>query len=115
MDKAHKIGEQIKGLIDQLVVLSSNGASSGESPKGKKFASPIAKQKGASGALAMLTDEGFFDSPRNIAVIMDKLKEVGRHYPQTSVSMNLLNLVKRRSFTRLMDKETKNWLYVLRK
>lgn len=113
MDKAEKIAIQIKDLVDQLVVLSNT--TSQNNTKGKKFLVPTNNYKGAAGALSMLTEEGFFDSPQNIAMIMDKLKEIGRHYPQTSVSMNLLNLVKRRSFTRLMDKQTKNWLYVLRK
>lgn len=113
MPKANKIAEQIKGLVDELVALSSEN--SVNNSKKEKTLSLTSNHKGASGALVMLTDEGFFDSPRSIAVIMDKLKEVGRHYPQTTVSMNLLNLVKRRTFTRLMDKETKNWLYVLRK
>lgn len=112
MSKAQKIAEQIKLLLDELVVLA------GEKPtiksNAKKEIGNITR-KGAAGALAMLTDEGFFDSPKEISVIMEKLKEIGRHYPQTTVAMNLLNLTKRRTFNRLKDKGSKNWLYVLRK
>lgn len=103
-----KIAEQIKNLVDELVAMSTNGK------KGKKqsIATP---NKGAIGAIAMLTEEGFFDEPKDISIIMEKLKEVGRYYPKTTVSMNLLNLTRRRVFNRLKDKDKKNWLYVLRK
>lgn len=103
-----KIAEQIKNLVDELVAMSIN------EKKGKKqnIATP---NKGAIGALSMLIEEGFFDEPKDISIIMEKLKEVGRYYPNTTVSMNLLNLTRRRVFNRLKDKDKKNWLYVLRK
>lgn len=112
MSKAQKIAEQIKLLLDELVVLA------GEKPiKKSNNKSQIVNttRKGAAGALTMLTDEGFFDSPKEISVVMEKLEEIGRYYPQTTIAMNLLNLTKRRKFNRLKDKGTKNWLYVLRK
>lgn len=103
-----KIAEQIKNLVDELVVMSTNGK------KGKKQ-SIAATNKGAIGAIAMLTEEGFFDKPKDISIIMERLEKVGRYYPKTTVSMNLLNLTRRRVFNRLKDKDKKNWLYVLRK
>ncbi|MFA6918898.1 MAG: hypothetical protein WC244_02155 [Patescibacteria group bacterium] len=108
-NNAQKIAEQIKSLVDELVTISG-----GVSTK-KQKAKIVSVPKGASGALTLLTDDGFFDAPRDISTIMEKLKEIGRYYPQTSISMNLLNLTKRRMFNRLKDKESKNWLYVLRK
>ena len=107
-----KIAQQIKDLVDQLVILSGEKS---ETKSSTKTVASVATKKGASGALAMLTDEGFFNEPREISVIMEKLKEVGRYYPQPSVSMNLLNLTRRRIFTRLSDKETNKYLYVLKK
>jgi len=111
-NKAKKIAEQIKNLVDELSSISG-----GVSIKKKKIQKreSIAVPKGATGALTILTEDGFFDIPRDIATIMEKLKEIGRYYPQTSISMNLLNLTKRRTFNRFKDKESKNWLYVLRK
>ena len=111
MSKAQKIAEQIKLLLDELIVLA------GEKPTIKSNTRREivnVTRKGAAGALAMLIDEGFFDSPKEISVIMEKLKEIGRHYPQTTVAMNLLNLTKRRTFNRLKCKGSKNWHYVLR-
>lgn len=112
-NKAQKIVEQIKLLLDELAVLAGDKALVRFGSKIKMEKS--ATKKGASGALTMLTNEGFFDSPKEISTIMEKLKEIGRHYPQTTVAMNLLNLTKRRTFNRLKDKGSKNWLYVLRK
>jgi len=108
-NNAQKIAEQIKRLVDELATIS------GDVSTKKQKAKIVSVPKGASGALTLLTDDGFFDTPRDISTIMEKLKEIGRYYPQTSISMNLLNLTKRRIFNRLKDKESKNWLYVLRK
>lgn len=108
-----EIAKEIKLLADQLITIID------EQPKlSKQFSKQINKAsttKGASGALSMLIDEKFFDTPKDISLIMERLKEIGRYYPRTTISMNLLNLVKRRTFNRLKDKETKNWQYVLRK
>lgn len=112
MNTPQKIADQIKVLLDELV--SMTGEKAVAKSGAKRVVSTLAP-KGASGALKILTDDGFFDTPQEISKIMEKLKEIGRYYPQTSVSMNLLNLKKRREFNRIKDKETKNWLYVLRK
>lgn len=110
--EALNIGEQIKELVDQLVAISDS------KPIDKKVLRQTGittTTKGASGALSLLINEGFFDSPKDLNLIMEKLKEIGRYYPKPTVSMNLLNLTKRRTFNRLKDNETKGWQYVLRK
>lgn len=112
MNTPQKIADQIKTLLDQLVEMTGEKA---VAKVGAKKVASTSIPKGASGALKILTDDGFFDTPQDISKIMEKLKEIGRYYPQSSVSMNLLNLTKRREFNRIKDKETKNWLYVLRK
>ena len=110
--EAQKIAEQIKVLVDCLVDMSSEKTSSKKSSKHVKTPN---NTKGASGALKILIGEGFFDEPRDLTIIMKKLGEIGRHYPKTSISMNLLNLTKRRTFTRIKDSKTKKWQYVLRR
>ena len=107
-----KIVNQIKSLLDELVATTEGKSNLKTSVKQRSV--PIIP-KGASGALKILTDDGFFDTPQDISKIMEKLKEIGRYYSQPSISMNLLNLTKRREFNRIEDKETKNWLYVVRK
>ena len=113
MNTPQKIADQIKTLLDELVEMTGEKAVTRTGAK--KVVSLSSTKKGASGALKILTDDGFFDTPQDLSKIMEKLKEIGRYYPQPSVSMNLLNLTKRREFNRIKDKETKNWLYVLRK
>ena len=112
MNTPQKIADQIKTLLDELVGMTEGKAMA---KTGAKRIVSTSVPKGASGALKLLTNDGFFDTPQDISKIMEKLKEIGRYYPQPSVSMNLLNLTKRREFNRIKDKETKNWLYVLRK
>ena len=112
MNTPQKVADQIKALLDELVAMTGEKA---VAKTGAKRVVSALVPKGASGALKILTDDGFFDTPQDISKIMEKLKEIGRYYPQTSVSMNLLNLTKRREFNRIKDKETKNWLYLLRK
>ena len=110
--EARKIAEQIKVLVDELVFLSI------EKPSGKKLSKkvkPSKSTKGCSGALSILREEGFFNKPKDISAIMIKLEEIGRYYPKTTVSMNLLNLTKRRTFSRIKNNKTKKWQYVLRR
>ena len=98
---------QIKKLVDELATLFSHTTSSHK----QKF--PPSK-KGAAGAISMLIEEGFFDSPKDLQSVLEKLKEIGRHYPRPLVSMNLLNLTKRRVFNRLKEGK-KTWQYVIRR
>ncbi len=113
MNNPQKIAEQIELLLDELVTMAGEKPTSKLSSK--RQVTNVVSPKGASGTLTMLMNEGFFDAPKDISTVMEKLKEIGRYYPQTTISMNLLNFTKRRTFNRLKDKETKNWLYVLRK
>jgi len=106
-----KIAEEIKQLVDQLVAVSTAGPS-----VGKDFVKAKTRpKKGSSGALSMLIEEGFFDSPKDLQTIIGRLQEIGHWHPKPNVSMNLLNLTKRRIFNRLKDNKTKKWQYVLRK
>jgi hypothetical protein len=107
-----QIAEQITSLVNELVEMTGGKVSIKVESKNTSF-STIAK--GASGALKILEEEGFFDDPKDISNIMEKLKELGRYYSIPSISMNLLNLTKRRIFSRIKDAETGNWLYVIRK
>lgn len=105
---AQLLGNKIKKLIDQLAQMVSSSKASTKSAKKRDF-------KGASGALNMLIDEGFFDSPKDLSSIKGKLEEIGRYYSDSLVAMNLLNLTKRRILNRLRDNKTRIWRYILRK
>ena len=105
---------EIKGLVNELET-AMGGASSAQKTSSPKQSSAVAVPKGALGAVTMLLDEGFLDTPKDIAQIMEKLKQIGHYHKRPAISMNLLNLSKRRILNRFKNKETKNWEYVIRK
>lgn len=105
--RADELVAQIKKLVEELAALSSQTTHN----RKQKF-SP--NKKGAAGAILMLIDEGFFDSPKDLQSVLEKLKEIGRYYPKPLVSMNLLNLTKRRVLNRLKEGK-KTWQYVIRR
>lgn len=114
MDKNPRtIAKKISELLDELVVMAeAPTAPSKSGTASKKDKKPI---KGAAGALHMLIEEGYFKTPKELRAIMDRLKEVGHYHSQETVSMNLLNLKKRRILNRFENKESKKWEYVTRK
>lgn len=59
-----------------------------------------------------LKEEGFFNKPKGLADIKEKLASLGMIYPVTSLSGTVLSLVKRRALGRV--KEKGRWCYVAR-
>lgn len=112
MRSSNTIINEIKVLLNELEV------SLGGTEKKSKNMGKIVKTsepKGALGAISLLVEEKFFDTPKNISQVMERLTEIGHYHQKTAVSMNLLNLVKRRTFNRFKNKETKKWEYVTRR
>lgn len=105
--------DEIKNMLDELG--SSLGTKSVRNKSVDKSHDTISSPKGALGAINILIEEKFFDTPKEISVILEKLKEIGHYHKSTAIAMNLLNLTKRRILNRFKNKETKNWEYVIRK
>ncbi len=70
-------------------------------------------KKGCVGALQSLIEEGFFSELKKLEEVLTKLEEEGEPYSRALVSMNLLNLVKRKVLRRI--KREDKWQYVIRK
>jgi hypothetical protein len=104
---------EIKGLLDELGSSFSVKLSYSQSVNKTKASASF--PKGALGAINMLIEEKFFDTPKEMSAVIEKLKELGHYHKSTAVAMNLLNLTKRRTLNRFKNKETKNWEYVIRK
>ena len=104
---------EIKKLLDELG--GSLGIKTDHSQITKKTKVDTSSPRGALGAINMLIEEKFFDTPKEISAVIEKLKEVGHYHKSTAVAMNLLNLTKRRTLNRFKNKKTKNWEYVIRK
>jgi hypothetical protein len=109
--KANEIIAEIKVLLDELEGAEAGGSSSKNVQAVKKV---IKKATGCIGAIQELIDEGFFEAQKTASEVIDKLKEEGQpSYSHGLVSMNLLNLVKRKVLRRV--KENDQWQYILRK
>lgn len=100
--------EDVQSIIRQL---------GGGSGRGKK-ALRVAAAKGgkrlptATDAILELKEEGFFDKPKALADIKEKLADQGMIYPLTSLSGVVLVLVRRRQLGRV--KVDGRWSYVSR-
>ncbi len=112
MKKASEIANQIHELVDQLVEMSGEKPLVKETRKQTKANKKTVK--GASGAIQMLIEEEYFDKPKDLPSVIKRMKEIGRYYSKESISMNLLNLTKRRILNRFKNKDTKKWEYVVR-
>ena len=104
---------EIKALVNELETMIGGVSPTYKTNSKQSFSTTT--PKGALGAITMLIDEGFFDTPKEISQIMEKLKQIGHYHKRPAISMNLLNLTKRRVLNRFKNKETKNWEYVVRK
>jgi hypothetical protein len=110
--RAEELITQIKKLVDELFALSHKRAPLTEHSANQK---KISSKKGAAGAISMLIEEGFFNSPKDLQSVLEKLKEIGRYYAKGLVSMNLLNLTRRRVMNRIKEGDNKKWKYVIRR
>jgi hypothetical protein len=108
-----KIAEEIMNLVSELVKMTDGTFEVGRSELGRVKSNK--ETSGATGGLRLLLVEQYFDQPRQLPEIIEKLKEEGRHYSNATISMGLLNLVKERLLTRFRDKKVKKWNYVIRK
>lgn len=111
--KPQLILSEIRVLIEELQSTLGGVEIRPNRPGSKQTSMPI--PKGALGAITMLINEGYFNTPKEMSLLMEKLKEMGHYHKRTAVAMNLLNLTKRRVLNRFKNVETKNWEYVIRK
>jgi len=105
---------EIKDLLDELAGIAGT-KSKQNNTTGNVADVSINNRKGALGAINMLMGEEFFNSPKEMPAVMDRLKEIGHYHKRTAIAMNLLNLTKRRILNRFKNQQTKNWEYVIRK
>jgi len=100
--------EEVQNIVRQIGVGSGRG----------KRTPRVAAAKGgkrlpsATDAILELKEEGFFDKPKALADIKEKLADQGMIYPLTSLSGVVLVLVRRRQLGRV--KVDGRWSYVSR-
>jgi hypothetical protein len=109
--------EEVQNIIQQL------GGGAGHSKRARRVASAKTGKHFASGkggkrlptatdAILELKEEGFFDKPKALADIKEKLADQGMIYPLTSLSGVVLVLVRRRQLGRV--RVDGRWSYVSR-
>lgn len=104
-----KIVAEIVALANELAALK------GSTHKAHKTVTRTTPLKGVAGAQAALMEEGFFNKPKELQAVLNRLKEMGHYHAKSSVAMSLLNMTKRRVLNRFKNGETGNWEYVIRK
>ncbi|OGD40459.1 hypothetical protein A3I30_00045 [Candidatus Azambacteria bacterium RIFCSPLOWO2_02_FULL_44_14] len=115
MEKDPKqIAENIIALVLELAKLAGEkielGQKNHHNPKSSR-----SDTSGATGGLRILVGEGYFNDPKQLPEIIERLKQGGRHYSNATISMGLLNLVRERILTRFRDGGDKKWKYAIRK
>ncbi|MEK7637217.1 MAG: hypothetical protein AAB402_02360 [Patescibacteria group bacterium] len=109
------IAKQINTLVIELASLAGVPATHRSVGVHKTPKSQNKDMSGATGGIRLLVEEGKIDSPKQLTEIIEFLRQEGRHYSRSTISMGLLNLVRERVLTRFRDKDDKNWKYVVRK
>jgi len=107
--------ENIIALVSELAELAGGETETRPARTPRSHRDTRKDTSGATGGLRVLVDEGYFDSPKQLPEIIERLKQEGRHYLNATISMGLLNLVRERVLTRFRDKGDKKWKYVVRK
>lgn len=110
-----KLANQIVELVSELAGLAGVKIDVESPPKSAETEKNKKKYSGATGGVRLLLKEGFFDEPKRLLEVSNQLKMEGRHYPNPSLSMGLLNLVRERELIRIQEKGKKTWNYVVRR
>lgn len=115
-NKPEKIISKIKDLLDELELVLGKTSHKTRSRLETKQSNQEKVPKGVIGVITMLIEDGFFNTPQTRAKIIEKLKAIGHYDKPETVSMNLLNLTKKRKLNRFKHKKYKNqWEYVIRR
>lgn len=80
--------------------------------KGEKIAIGTKEKETTAGRVLVLKDEGFMKTPKTIGQIRAELQAHGWHYPVTTLSGELINLVRKRKLRRTKEKIGKKEIYV---
>ncbi|MDP3786079.1 MAG: hypothetical protein Q8R05_00765 [Candidatus Omnitrophota bacterium] len=112
---AKQIAEQIVTLVTELVELAGGRIRISTNEHQRSLGKREKDMSGATGGLRILSEEGYFDSPKQLPEIIERLRQEGRHYSNATISMGLLNLVRERKLIRFRDKGDKKWKYAIRR
>jgi hypothetical protein len=109
-----KAFEIVLSSILRTPQLSSRSGMVAESPKPRATVKQT-RASSTSDRILLLRDEGFFVAPRTLAQVREELKRHAWHYPLTTLSGPIANLVSKRELRRVREKEGKKsvWKYAI--
>jgi hypothetical protein len=102
--------EEVQELLGRLHVSERRAKTGKKAAKAERKAGK--RLPSMTDGILELKEEGFFNKPKGLADIKDKLASLGMIYPVTSLSGSVLSLVKKRALGRV--KEEGRWCYVTR-
>ena len=90
---------EIETAMDHFLETVKSKGIKVEGPKRKReFVSSLTSR------IEELINEGFFNEPKILFEVVNKLAELGYHYPKTTLSPTLLQLVRQKTLRRLGEK-----------
>lgn len=105
--------EEVEGIIQHAGGGTAARRRGSRTTKAKTADKPSRRLPSATDAIQELNEEGFFDKPKGLADIKEKLADQGMIYPLTTLSGVVLGLVRRRKLGRVKQSGGR-WSYVSR-
>jgi len=110
LQKILKILQKLDARIETVEKkLESSKPDSTSKSKSKKVSR---KPKSLTSLIIELKDSGYFDKPKTVREITEKLQQQGWHYPHASLTHPLQRLLRKRAIGRIAVKG--KWAYVKR-
>jgi hypothetical protein len=100
---------EVAKIISQIQGGQTQSSSSPKATKASDTKREVKKQNTATDRIAGFREEGFFDKPKTLGEIKAELQKAGYLYPVTTLSGVMLQLLKKKLFTR--DKSPNGWVY----
>jgi hypothetical protein len=101
--------KEVVRLVKQMGATTPAAKAMKASPRDRR---PGKRLPSATDAILELNQEGFFDKPKGLADIKEKLASQGMIYPVTTLSGVVLSLTRKRALGRV--REDARWCYVTR-
>jgi len=103
---------EVEGTVDEITKIVADVKKKIEKIEEARAVQKAKTKAGATDFILKLKDDGFFNKPKTLVEVKEKLAENGLIYEVTSLSPILLGLVRRRELGRV--KTGKGWGYVKR-
>ncbi|CAE6486784.1 hypothetical protein [Candidatus Nitrosotenuis uzonensis] len=114
MDEQKEILKLLKDLDKRVAKIEQilNEKPKPENTESKQQKKLSSSKKSVSGLIMDMANDGFFDTPKAFAEIVDELKRRGYYYAKTSLTLPLQTLLRKKALGRISV--SGKWAYVKR-